>query len=64
MIHHVYANRSNAGDWLSALGIQRLLAPLPVTEHLCDEPFVEETLQEPAREVLRIHGAAVSRESR
>ena len=44
MIHHVYANRSNIGDWLSARGIQRLLAPLPVTEHLCDDPFVGATL--------------------
>jgi polysaccharide pyruvyl transferase WcaK-like protein len=44
MIHHVFANRSNAGDWLSARGIQSLLAPLSVTEHLCDEPFVPETL--------------------
>jgi len=44
MIHHVYANRSNVGDWLSARGIQSLLAPLPVQEHLCDEPFVSETL--------------------
>ncbi len=44
MIHHVYANQSNVGDWLSARGIQSLLAPLPVTEHFCDEPFVPETL--------------------
>ncbi|BET67557.1 hypothetical protein ASA1KI_24750 [Opitutales bacterium ASA1] len=44
MIHHVFANRSNAGDWLSALGIQALLSPLPVREHLCDGPFVEKTL--------------------
>lgn len=44
MIHHVYANRSNAGDWLSAQGIQSLLAPQPVEEHLCDAPFVPETL--------------------
>lgn len=44
MIHHVFANRSNIGDWLSAKGIQRLLAPAPIVEHLCDEPFVEDTL--------------------
>ena len=44
MIHHVYANQSNAGDWLSARGIQSLLAPLTVTEHFCDEPFVPKTL--------------------
>ncbi len=45
MVHHVFANRSNAGDWLSALGIQRLLGGLEVTEHLCDDPFVDATLQ-------------------
>lgn len=44
MIHHIYANRSNVGDWLSARGIQSLLAPHNVTEHLCDEPFVPETI--------------------
>lgn len=46
MIHHVFANRSNIGDWLSARGIQRLLAPQTVVEHLCDRPFVEETLRQ------------------
>lgn len=44
MIHHVYANRSNIGDWLSARAIQSLLAPHAVAEHLCDEPFVPGTL--------------------
>lgn len=44
MIHHVYANQSNIGDWLSARGIQSLLPTGPVQEHLCDEPFVEATL--------------------
>jgi len=44
MIHHVFANRSNVGDWLSAKGIQRLLAPLPFKEYLCDQPFVPDTL--------------------
>src|ERR1043165_8456109 len=44
MIHHVFANKSNIGDWLSAQGIQRLLG-VPVIEHLCDEPFVPETLE-------------------
>jgi polysaccharide pyruvyl transferase WcaK-like protein len=44
VIYHVFANRSNAGDWLSARGIQSLLAPWPVTECLCDAPFVPETL--------------------
>jgi polysaccharide pyruvyl transferase WcaK-like protein len=49
MIHHVFANRSNVGDWLSAKGIQRLLAPLPVKEYLCDEPFVPDTLDKLAK---------------
>lgn len=44
MIHHVFANRSNIGDWYCAKGIQSLLAPAPIQEHLCDEPFVPETL--------------------
>ena len=44
MIHHVFANRSNIGDWLSAQGIQALLPDEPVEEHLCDEPFVTDTL--------------------
>ena len=46
MIHHVYANQSNVGDWLSARGIQSLLAPLKVTEHFCDAPFARDTLRE------------------
>lgn len=46
MIHHVFANRSNIGDWLSARGIQCLLQPHEVVEHLCDEPYVSETLSE------------------
>lgn len=45
MIYHVFANRSNIGDWLSAKGIQKLISPYPVIECLCDEPFVEETMQ-------------------
>jgi polysaccharide pyruvyl transferase WcaK-like protein len=44
MIHHVYANQSNAGDWLSARGIQSLLGLPAVREHFCDQPFVAETL--------------------
>lgn len=43
-VHHVFANRSNVGDWLSARGIQALLGPGRVAEHLCDGPFVPETL--------------------
>ena len=49
MIHHVFANKSNIGDWLSALGIQRLLAPLPIVEHFCDANFVDETRSALAR---------------
>jgi hypothetical protein len=45
MIWHVYANQSNVGDWLSAQGIQLLLAPLPVRELFCDTPFVASTLE-------------------
>lgn len=44
MIHHVFANRSNVGDWLSACGIQALLDAVAIQEHLCDGPFVAETL--------------------
>lgn len=47
-LHHVFANRSNIGDWLSARGIQRLLREfepdLEIIEHLCDLPFVADTL--------------------
>ena len=46
MIYHVFANRSNIGDWLSARGIQKLLSPLEITECLCDVPFIEETIQQ------------------
>ena len=44
MIHHVYANQSNIGDWLSARGIQSLLGSRTVANHFCDEPFVPATL--------------------
>lgn len=44
MIYHIFANRSNAGDWLSAIGIQSLIAPWRVTECLCDTPFVAGTM--------------------
>jgi hypothetical protein len=44
MIHHVYANQTNIGDWLSARAIQSLLLPHRVTEHFCDKPFVSETI--------------------
>ena len=45
MIYHVFANRSNIGDWLSAKAIQKLLAPAVVTECLCDVPYIEETME-------------------
>ena len=45
MIYHIYANRSNIGDWLSAKGIQKLLTPFEITECLCDAPFLEETME-------------------
>jgi polysaccharide pyruvyl transferase WcaK-like protein len=44
MVHHIYANQSNVGDWLSAKGIQSLIAPIEVKEHFCDTPFVAETV--------------------
>ena len=44
MIHHVFANRSNIGDWLSVRAIQRRLGRGMVSEHLCDEPYVPGTL--------------------
>jgi polysaccharide pyruvyl transferase WcaK-like protein len=44
MIYHVYATKSNIGDWLSAKGIQSLLKPVEVHELFCDSPYVEETL--------------------
>lgn len=43
-IHHVFACKSNVGDWLSARAIQALLQH-PVLEYLCDEPFVPGTLE-------------------
>ena len=44
MIYHIFANRSNIGDWLSAKGIQKMLSPRIVTECLCDEPFIDGTI--------------------
>jgi polysaccharide pyruvyl transferase WcaK-like protein len=46
MIYHIYANRSNIGDWLSAKGIQKLLAPVEIKECLCDIPFLDETMEQ------------------
>jgi len=44
VIRHVYANRSNIGDWLSARGIQALLGSREITDYFCDAPFVEKTI--------------------
>ena len=44
MIYHIFANRANIGDWLSAKGIQSMLTDGPFIELLCDEPFVDETI--------------------
>jgi len=44
MIHHVFACKSNIGDWLSGLGIQKSLQPHEVIEHYCDEPFIGSTV--------------------
>ena len=60
-VHHVFANRSNIGDWLSAAGIQ--VAVGEVVEHLCDGPFVEQTLSQlaglEARDRLIIGGGGL-----
>jgi hypothetical protein len=49
MIHHVFANTSNIGDWLSAQGIQSLLGADAgqgnLLEHYCDEPFLPATFR-------------------
>src|SRR5438105_12086462 len=45
MIYHVFANKSNIGDWLSARGIQSLLAPLQMLELFCDAALVRATLK-------------------
>jgi polysaccharide pyruvyl transferase WcaK-like protein len=49
MIYHIYANRSNIGDWVAAKGIQQLLSPLELTECLCDTPFVKTTINRLSR---------------
>lgn len=41
---HVFANRTNIGDWLSALGIQTLLAPVAVREAYCDRRLLGTTM--------------------
>lgn len=45
MIYHVFANKSNIGDWLSARGIQSLLAPLRMAELFCDDMYARATIR-------------------
>jgi hypothetical protein len=45
MIYHVFANKANVGDWLSARAIQSLLGVQEFTELFCDEPRVRHTLE-------------------
>jgi hypothetical protein len=45
MIYHVFANKANIGDWLSARAIQSLLGVQELTELFCDEPRVRHTLE-------------------
>lgn len=63
MIYHVFANRSNIGDWLSAKGIQQLLAPAEIVECLCDEPYVPDTMatlsQATERDLIIIGGGGL-----
>jgi polysaccharide pyruvyl transferase WcaK-like protein len=63
MIYHVFANRSNIGDWLSARAIQSLLGTQKVTEVLCNDPFVPETLERlshaTARDLVIIGGGGL-----
>jgi hypothetical protein len=46
MIYHVFANKSNVGDWLSARAIQHLLGFPDVVELHCDAAFVAATLKQ------------------
>ncbi len=45
MIYHVFANKVNIGDWLSARAIQSLLRVEEITELFCNEPMVPQTLE-------------------
>jgi polysaccharide pyruvyl transferase WcaK-like protein len=45
-LYHVFANRSNIGDWMSARAIQsQLPAHLPLRELYCDEHYVADMLK-------------------
>lgn len=49
MVHHVFACRTNVGDWLSALGIQAMLCPLSLREYWCDSAFASITIERLSR---------------
>jgi polysaccharide pyruvyl transferase WcaK-like protein len=49
MIYHLFANRANIGDWLSAKAIQHLLPSEQIEEYLCDAPFVDQTMKRLSR---------------
>jgi polysaccharide pyruvyl transferase WcaK-like protein len=43
-LYHIFANKSNIGDWLSAKGIQSTVPKYKAIELLCDQPFIDDTL--------------------
>lgn len=43
-VFHVFANRANSGDWLSARAIRSLLKPRYCVELLCDREYIRQTL--------------------
>ena len=45
MVYHVFANKTNIGDWLSALGIQQLIDAREITECYCDANFIPATIK-------------------
>lgn len=63
MIFHVSANESNVGDWLSAVGIRRLMDNLPAERLYCDAYFLADTLERLGRaeagDVLIIGGGGL-----
>ena len=44
MIYHIFANKSNIGDWLSAIGIQTAVSGYSIIELFCDQPFIDDTV--------------------
>ena len=63
MIYHVFANKTNIGDWLSARAIQSLLGVEGLTELFCDEPRVGDTIERlghaTARDLVIIGGGGL-----